>query len=67
MLEVRDRMKRLGAMSDGHGGLVLGRDVSAGETLQAIYEEEEKARILRKALDERVDAAVRLMREKVFQ
>ena len=66
VFEVRDRLKREAGAEDANGQTLLRADASAGEILQAIYEEEEKARILQKALNERVDATIKIMREKVF-
>lgn len=47
-------------------GLALPTVLHVADVLQALYEEEEKARMLRRALTERVDNVVKLMREKVY-
>ena len=64
VLEVVDRMRRH-SISTPHG-LMLPSMLGTGEVLQTLYEEEEKARMLRRALNERVDNMVRLMREKAY-
>ena len=65
ILAVRARLRRR-ALAAPAGGLLLPAALTAGDVLQGLYEEEEKARILRAALAERVDTLVRLMREQVY-
>ena len=64
VLEVHGRMRRRAMTSPR--GTMLPTTLSTGDVLQALYEEEEKARMLRCALNERVDNFVRLMRENVY-
>lgn len=65
VLDVHARLRRC-ALATPAGTLLLPAALGAGDVLQGLYEEEEKARILRRALTERVDTVVRLMREQVY-
>eukprot|EP00727_Mastigamoeba_balamuthi_P008917 m51a1_g4648 hypothetical protein (460) ;mRNA; f:12252-15835 len=65
VLQVHDRLRKR-AFRTPSGGLALPATFHVADVLQALYEEEEKARMLRRALSERVDSVVKLMRQKVY-
>ena len=65
VLAVRARLHRHALAAPG-GRLLLPAALGAGDVLQGLYEEEEKARILRRALTDRVDTVVRFMQEQVY-
>ena len=64
VLQVHDRLRKCCCRTKD--GLTLPVYIHVGDVLQQLYEEEEKARMLRKALTDRVENVVKLMREKVY-